>query len=144
MSSNVYDVTSTAMKGEGNRMETITENLANNVMPGYRKSFPTQQPFEQVLNNAKTYQGSAAVDFTAGPVKETGNPLDFAITGEGFFTVAKDGKEFYTRNGHFTVSPTGVLKSDSGLNVRGANNNDIMVPKTTDMSKLTTRYLEFV
>ena len=48
-------------------------------------------------------------DFSPKPSRDTGEPLDFAIIGEGFFGVRTAQGVRYTRNGQFTVSPQGLL-----------------------------------
>ena len=55
-----------------------------------------------------------------GPIKVTGNPLDFAISGQGYFSLqGTDGGRFYTRNGEFHVDSTGLLVNAQGLSVEG-------------------------
>ncbi len=59
-------------------------------------------------------------DFVQGSLNETGRTLDFAIDGEGAFFKIQDGAgEAYTRDGAFTVDPTGQLVTKSGLPVLG-------------------------
>ncbi len=118
------------------RLETITDNLANSVTPGYRRAFPLQKTFNQTLTDSKTTENSSAVDFAQGSLRETGNPMDFAIVGDAFFTVGKDNKEYYTRNGHFSLNKNGELVTDSGLKVLGSS-GAINIPDDTDTSRLT-------
>jgi flagellar basal-body rod protein FlgF len=57
-------------------------------------------------------------DFAEGPIKQTSNPLDVAIHGDGYFVVqAPDGTDQYTRNGSFRMDNAGQLVSQSGLPV---------------------------
>lgn len=59
-------------------------------------------------------------DFSQGALQQTGRDLDFAIEGEGaFFTVQDDAGEAYTRDGAFTLDPTGRLTTKQGLPVLG-------------------------
>ena len=59
-------------------------------------------------------------DMSQGPMQQTGNPLDVAIEGEGFFTVqGPNGAERYTRNGSFQISATGQLVTGEGMPVVG-------------------------
>lgn len=59
-------------------------------------------------------------DFSQGALNETGRTLDFAIDGEGAFFKIQDGTgEAYTRDGAFTIDPTGQLVTKSGLPVLG-------------------------
>jgi len=53
-------------------------------------------------------------DTTAGTLKETGNPLDMAIRGPGYFVVETEDGERYTRNGHFRLDEAGQLVAQGG------------------------------
>ena len=48
-------------------------------------------------------------DMSEGPIKQTNNPLDVALQGEGFFVVDTPDGELYTRNGRFNLNPEGQL-----------------------------------
>ncbi len=52
--------------------------------------------------------------FTQGSLTETGNDLDFAIEGRGFFQVLRDGVEYYTRAGAFTRDSEGYIVTQNG------------------------------
>lgn len=59
-------------------------------------------------------------DMTQGSMQQTGNPLDVAIDGEGFFAVqGPNGTERYTRNGSFQVNAQGQLVTNEGMQVLG-------------------------
>ncbi len=125
------------MKREMSRLEIITENLANNTTPGFRRAYPVGESFDKLLQQAGRNNDAAAVDFSTGALRETGNPFDFAINGEGFFTVGKENREFYTRNGHFTLGPDGSLMTDSGLNVLDANSRPMKIPNDLNTANLS-------
>ncbi|MDP2360904.1 MAG: flagellar hook-basal body protein [bacterium] len=55
----------------------------------------------------------------AGEFQQTGAPLDFALDGPGYFVVETADGERYTRDGHFLLSPEGVLVTADGLPVLG-------------------------
>jgi flagellar hook protein FlgE len=57
--------------------------------------------------------------FTQGNVQTTGNPLDMAINGGGFFIVNNNGTRDYTRNGQFHVAANGTLENNGNLPVQG-------------------------
>ncbi|MDA8154442.1 MAG: flagellar hook protein FlgE [Acidithiobacillus sp.] len=57
--------------------------------------------------------------FTQGNVQTTGNPLDMAINGGGFFIVNNNGTQDYTRNGQFHVAANGTLENNGNLPVQG-------------------------
>jgi len=60
-------------------------------------------------------------DFSQGPVRETGNPLDVALEGRGFFVVETPDGPAYTRQGAFSINANGVLVTPEGLLVQGEN-----------------------
>jgi flagellar hook protein FlgE len=65
-------------------------------------------------------QTSAVVpEFTQGTISTTGNPLDIAINGGGFFQETKNGLISYSRDGEFSLDATGNIVNSGGLNLMG-------------------------
>ncbi|MBI5191924.1 MAG: flagellar basal-body rod protein FlgF [Nitrospirae bacterium] len=64
---------------------------------------------------------SLYTDFNPGVVKQTGNPLDLSIDGNGFFVVNTPDGVRYTRSGNFTVNSSNTLTTASGHIVMGEN-----------------------
>lgn len=128
------------IKGESARLELITDNLANSSLPGYKKHVARSVSFNQALNNAMNPSEStgikAAIDFSQGKMQTTDRPLDFAISGEGFFVVAKGNREYYTRCGNFLTDKDGNLVTAGGLTVQGTG-GAINIPAGIDRTKLT-------
>jgi len=62
---------------------------------------------------------SSIIDFSQGALQQTGNPLDVAINGDGFFCIQTPDGVQYTRQGNFTLNPDGVLVSQDGYPVLG-------------------------
>ena len=129
---------------EQDRLQALTENLANSSMPGFKKLVVGEMTFDTLLNqsvdyymnqNEKGRYDPVFVDYTAGATKITDRPLDFAINGEGFFTVEKNGQQLYTRNGQFKLSSAGVLQNMNGLPVQGMN-GAITLPPETNLNQL--------
>ena len=52
--------------------------------------------------------GESSIKFTQGDFRQTGNDLDAAITGNGFFVVKKDNKTYFTRAGQFEIDDAGL------------------------------------
>ncbi len=126
------------MINEQNRMDVLTNNLANADTTGYKKEGATSQAFKDVLaykikdtseyiNLAKGIGkanlgvkiGENYTDYSQGSFKVTENALDLAISGKGFFAVEftdKDGKDSvkYTRDGSFTLNRQGYLVTKDG------------------------------
>lgn len=73
-------------------------------------------------------------DFSAGAMQTTGRELDVAINGEGLIAVqAEGGKESYTRAGDLRITPEGLLRTGTGLQVIGQN-GPITVPPSEKLT----------
>lgn len=101
--------------------EIISNNVSNAVTGGYRRE---RLAFHQELTEAgglpwPSQTLAARADDGAGPISPTGNPLDFAIEGNGYFVVESDGQERYTRDGSFRLAPDGRLVTAAGHQVMG-------------------------
>jgi flagellar basal-body rod protein FlgF len=62
-------------------------------------------------------QRGTLIDLNQGPFQRTGNPLDVAINGDGFFVINTRQGERYTRNGAFQINPQGELVTSEGYQV---------------------------
>ena len=100
------------------KTDVTANNLANISTNGFKKDNYFVQYLEE--NNDKSTAESVKTDFRAGTMKETGNPLDLAIGGKGFFTLMdQEGVSTYTRDGHFKIDDEGFLITLSGEAVMG-------------------------
>ncbi|MDA0139779.1 flagellar hook-basal body protein [Solirubrobacter deserti] len=125
------------MLAEQIRQDQIANDLANASTAGYKSERTTQQSFgEMLLTNSVTGQqvgrvttavgvSATVTDWTPGMLKETGEPLDFGINGDGFFAVQTDDGTRYTRNGQFTSDDQGRLTTLQGDPVLGRNNQPV-------------------
>lgn len=109
-----------AMKNYGARHELISNNLANISTDGFARQ---ESLFERVAAEAKDPLAAPLVksrtDFTPGPPTLTGRPLDLSLEGSGFFAVATDRGERYTRLGSLAVDAEGMLRDSAGHLVMG-------------------------
>lgn len=122
----------TALMARSQALDLVANNLANTSTPGYRaqhnifrsllagSSSRLSSGLNQAVNDYGVLGGSQ-LDTTQGNLEHTGNDLDFAIQGPGFFVVQSDKGRFYTRNGNFQVSPQGQLTTSQGDPVMGEN-----------------------
>ena len=104
----------------------ISHNIANSETTGFKKG--NAEFADLVVGNpySNTYQGIGATvesmrqNFSLGPIEQTGNTLDFAINGDGFFTTRspKTGQMFFTRNGSFTTDNNGYVSDGSGYRMQ--------------------------
>ena len=92
------------------KLETVSNNLANADTNGFKKDSVS---FDAKLNIQLNK------DFSQGAAVTTGNPLDFFISGPGFFKVETPDGIKYTRNGNFSLDPNGILVDQGGNPVMG-------------------------
>lgn len=92
------------------KLEAVSNNLANADTSGFKKdSISFDDQFKAQLNK----------DFTQGNVVRTNNPLDFALSGQGFFKIETSEGIKYTRNGNFSLDTNGILVDQNGNPVLG-------------------------
>ncbi len=109
--------------------EVIARNLANANTIGFKKNTIS---FESILTEAggtetSSLQTNYGVDQSNGNLTYTGNNLDIAIDGDGFFTLETDKGMRYTRNGQFQLSGNGEIITDTGSKLLGQN-GPIIIP----------------
>ncbi len=111
-------------------LDVIASNLANLGTAGYRGQEPTfrsliageQQMPSNSLNTAVNdfgVLGDTRLDLASGSLVSTGNPLDLAVAGKGFFAVQSESGILYTRNGGFHRTSKGELVNAEGDSVLG-------------------------
>jgi flagellar basal-body rod protein FlgF len=132
-------IAASGMVAEMARQDLIANDLANASTPGYKSDRAVQGSFgNMLLQNTETGatvgplgQGARierqVTDLTAAPVKETGEALDFAIEGDGYFAVQTPQGVRYTRNGQFTAGANGRLVDQRGNAVLGQNGQPITI-----------------
>ncbi len=140
----------TGMLNEQNRLDILSNNLANADTNGYKKEGTTSQTFADELaikiKDTSYYSmpqrlgtmsmgvhiGETYTDYSQGNFSVTENATDFALDGDGFFAIAYTDKAGntsvkYTRDGAFVVNTAGYLVTKDGdfvLNQNGALNGD--------------------
>ncbi len=141
MASGKYSALAGAISRE-QRLANISTNLANINTIGYKKS---RMSFESLLRGEKQITDAKGInysrvrenftEFTEGSMKGTDNPLDIAISGDGFFKVQGLEGVRYTRRGDFHVDQDGTLLTGNDMPVLDEGNAPITIPDT-DSSKI--------
>lgn len=150
------------MINEQNRMDVLTNNLANSATTGYKTVGSTSQTFDTVFSyRIKDEEdnfgvgvpvgrsmpgvkiGETYTDYSQGAFRETGNTFDLAISGTGFFTVeftSRGGETstVYTRDGSFTLTKDGYLVTKDGDYVMGVGANGQLEKIQLDPTKDTS------
>lgn len=120
-----YNLTS-GMLSQNRRLDVVANNMTNVSTAGYKADRYTDSTFQefvlnrvgnkdktspQALGNASYILAPSRLytDYSQGAPEVTGLPLDFAISGEGFFAVRRDNGTAYTRAGSFSLDNEGYL-----------------------------------
>ncbi len=146
----------TGLRNEQNRMDILTNNLANASTVGFKKEGATSQPFREVLavkvkdasvglwtvqpighSRLGVKIGENYTDYTQGSFRITDNTYDLALAGSGFFALEYTNGEGetstkYTRAGTFTLTQEGYLVNSDGMYVLDAQNRRIQLDTLTD------------
>ncbi|HAA89086.1 MAG: Flagellar basal-body rod protein FlgG [Thermoanaerobacterales bacterium 50_218] len=135
-------------------IDTISHNLANVNTTAYKKVRPEFQdllyltirrpvapqeeggvytPIGLEVGLGVRVAGSQTI-FQQGNLKQTGNPLDLAITGPGFFVVkGPDEEEYYTRDGSFKLDAEKRLVTSEGYFVLDENGSEIELSEAVEI-----------
>lgn len=121
-----YDLTS-GMLTQSRNLDVIGNNMSNTATPGYKMDRYADTTFDEVMRSriGNKHKGNpvplgtttsyiTALDevrtvHTAGGLETTNLPLDFAIEGNGYFSVQTPTERIYTRNGSFMLDDQGYL-----------------------------------
>jgi flagellar basal-body rod protein FlgG len=107
------------------QLDYTTNNIANATTPGFKMT----KIFHNSVDPATvTYVPEVVVDYSPGTIYRTGNPLDVAINGEGFFAVQSGTETSYTRQGIFTLDKDGNMITAEGNYVLNKSGNKIRLP----------------
>lgn len=146
----------TGLINEQNRMDIMTNNLANASTVGFKKEGSTSQSFDDILtvkikdasvgvqniertgiNNPGVKIGENYTDYSQGSFRITNNTYDLALSGEGFFVIEYTNKvgetsTKYTRAGQFTLNRDGYLVTPEGDYVLDTQNRRIQLNTLLD------------
>ncbi len=143
-----WSIGASGMNSQQNRLDAISNNLANVDTTSYKRTVTSTKSFPELLIRRKDADGvynipngmgsaDAApiigklglgvetnenyVDFSQGSFKSTNTKTDVAFGGKGFFVVETPMGERYTRNGNFLIGKEGLLMTKDGYPVLGEN-----------------------
>jgi flagellar basal-body rod protein FlgF len=110
------------MQARMQSLDLVANNLANSSTGGYKSDgeFYTLFASEAAADDGSGTSSSVPMiqrqwtDFAPGLLEPTNNPLDFGLSGKGFFVVQGPSGPLYTRNGNFRFSTSGALVTGEG------------------------------
>jgi flagellar basal-body rod protein FlgF len=118
-----------AASGMKARMESL-DMLANNIANSGTIGFKTDQEFYSLYEQELPVIQKQWTDFSQGMLTPTGNPLDLALSGKGFFALNSPNGTIFTRTGQFQTSKSNQLQTADGFTLRDVQNNGL--PITVD------------
>jgi flagellar basal-body rod protein FlgF len=126
------------------QMDVVANNMANINTTGFKAQDMLFQDFLMPVASDNDFKGSdrtlhftedwaTASDLSNGPIEDTGDPLNVALQGDGFFAVQTPAGERYTRNGAFSLDANGTLVDLDGNPVLSEQGPIELDPSDTDI-----------
>lgn len=127
------------------QLDVIANNMANMRTAGFKGENLVFEEYLMPVAEMRNLPGAdgrlsyvidvgLARDFSEGEYAHTGNPLDIAVVGKGWFVVETPEGERYTRDGGFKISPEGELVTGRGYRVLGEGGPITFVPQDRDIT----------
>src|SRR5579871_1409168 len=121
-----FNIALTGLDAANQDLNVTSNNLANVATVGFKGSrtefgdlFASTQ---RGVSSTATGNGVSVTEvqqqFTQGDIETTGNNLDLAISGNGFFTLSNNGSLSYTRDGEFQLDANNNVVNAQGLNLQ--------------------------
>jgi flagellar basal-body rod protein FlgF len=126
-------------------LDVVANNIANLNTTGFKADNVVFQEHLMPVARANQFRGNdrlvsfvqdraSWLDLSQGPLEQTGNPLDIAVSGNAFLTVQTPRGERYTRNGALQINSTGQLVTSEGLQVVGQSGPIVFQPNDRNIS----------
>ena len=141
----MFGISVSGIKNSQKHIDVTSNNIANTNSYGFKKSRAEFADIyaNSIYSNSKTASGMGVINsvvsqqFTQGTLSgDTGNPLDMAIQGNGFFVLKGNGSDSlsYTRNGAFQVDKEGFIVTAQGDYLQGWDVNDDGTATSLDLN----------
>ncbi len=135
----------------GSGLSVISDNIANMNTIGFKNS---EISFADLISSGQgrrqigrgVFVSDIRSNFEQGSFETTGNNLDLAVEGEGFFVMHdSSGAEFYTRSGAFNISQNGLVENSGGLLLQGiqASQSGVLTGQIGDINLSQTTFPPF-
>jgi flagellar hook protein FlgE len=121
-----FNIALTGLNAANEALSVTANNLANTATVGFKGSraefadlfASTQQGVSATAVGNGVAVSEVAQQFAQGNIETTGNNLDMAVSGNGFFTLSNNGALEYTRDGQFQLDADGNVVNAQGLNLQ--------------------------
>lgn len=128
--SGVIDSAAAVMRASSMRVDRAAINVANVSTPGFKRQLQSSSVVDGDF--AATLQ-QMRVDMNSGKLVETGQPLDLAINGSGFFRLKAGDQMVYSRQGNFALASDGRVITPQGYTLQASGGGNL----TLDTASVT-------
>lgn len=144
---NITNIALSRLSAQQRAMDVVANNLANASTPGYRAERPVFADWLMREPAGAEPHGGRTIAFTQtratyrerteGTLTQTGNPLDLALQGEGYFTVQTANGTRLTRAGRFTLQNDGTVADENGNALLDTNSQKLVLSRADTDVKVT-------
>lgn len=117
IANNLANVNTSAFKKDKLAFHDAFVRFAHDYLIDERTHLRGDKLFPDAQVMAKPRLSGQQIDFSQGSLQQTGNQLDFALSGEGFFSIQTGDETLFTRAGNFLVDSTGTVRTQDGNTV---------------------------
>jgi len=128
ISNNLANVNTAAYKPDTLAFRDTMIHFAHDFIREPLENLRSEPLFPEQSLRARTRIATKVTDYSQGSMQYTGNKLDVAIVGEGFYRVNTPQGEYLTRTSTFTKGPDGTLLTPQGYPVQGQGGNIVLPP----------------
>jgi flagellar basal-body rod protein FlgG len=112
------------------RLEVAAHNVSNISTAGYKRQLSFADAIQSgVPGTTTSSELRVRRDLRQGALTQTGNPLDLAISGAGFFQLRAGDALIYSRQGHFQHGPDGSVVTPQGYTLQQAGGGDLIIDR---------------
>lgn len=117
------------LRASDTRLTTAANNVSNLATPGFKRQVSFSQAVDDATSAAQTTSQfvERRTDFSQGRMIETGNPLDLAIAGEGFFQLRDGERIVHSRHGQFRRADDGTVVTEQGYVLQQQGGGDLVI-----------------
>ncbi len=129
ISNNLANVNTTGFKKEAYAFHDTFQRFAHDYLTDDRTNLRGKEIWPKAYVQARPRLSGQYSDQSQGSMQVTGNPLDLAIVGKGYFKVRTPDGDALTRSGSFTLADDGRLITEQGFEVLGNGGTPVVLPR---------------
>ncbi len=133
IANNLANVNTTGYKKDNHAFHDTFQRFAHDHVTDTRQHLQDKEIWPRAYVQARPRLSGQYCDMSQGSIQVTGNPLDVALVGDGFFKVRSPQGDFLTRSGSFTLASDGRLLTEQGFEVLGGD-SPVTLPRDNNLT----------